>query len=68
MGRPFNRRRFGGWTFVSVLAIVVDTLYTWQSRAAERRHLRDMDDRQLKDIGLSRAEAEGEWRKPFWAQ
>jgi len=28
--------------------------------------LRDLDDRMLADIGLSRAEAEREGSKPFW--
>jgi uncharacterized protein YjiS (DUF1127 family) len=39
---------------------------TWQHRRSGRRALRQLDDRQLKDIGLSRAAATREARKPFW--
>ncbi|HEY2110627.1 MAG TPA: DUF1127 domain-containing protein [Dongiaceae bacterium] len=32
----------------------------------ERRALQAMDDASLKDMGLSRADVEGELAKPFW--
>ncbi|HZT20949.1 MAG TPA: DUF1127 domain-containing protein [Dongiaceae bacterium] len=32
----------------------------------ERRALQALDDAMLKDIGLSRADVEGEVAKPFW--
>ncbi len=32
----------------------------------ERRALQAMDDASLKDMGLSRADIEGELAKPFW--
>ncbi len=32
----------------------------------ERRGLQSLDDATLKDIGLSRADVEGELSKPFW--
>jgi uncharacterized protein YjiS (DUF1127 family) len=32
----------------------------------ERRALQAMDDAALKDMGLSRADIEGELAKPFW--
>jgi uncharacterized protein YjiS (DUF1127 family) len=35
-------------------------------RSKQRRQLLEMDDRQLKDIGITRAEAELEGRKPMW--
>jgi uncharacterized protein YjiS (DUF1127 family) len=35
-------------------------------RSKQRRQLLEMDDRQLKDIGITRIEAEQEARKPFW--
>jgi uncharacterized protein YjiS (DUF1127 family) len=34
--------------------------------ARERRQLMALDTRALKDIGLSRADADGEWSRPFW--
>lgn len=42
------------------------TLHRWQNRAAQRRILAGMSDYHLKDIGLSRADVEGEAAKPFW--
>ena len=45
---------------------LVETLLIWQERAAERAHLASLDDRILKDIGISRSQADIEARKPFW--
>jgi len=45
---------------------VLDTLTLWQTRTEERRHLRSLDARTLKDVGLSRADIEREASKPFW--
>lgn len=42
------------------------TLELWRERAQQRRRLMELDDRLLRDIGLSRADAEREGRKPFW--
>lgn len=39
---------------------------TWQERTRQRQALARMDDRMLKDIGLSRADVFLEARKPFW--
>ena len=41
-------------------------LATWNSRQAQRRHLLELDDRLLSDMGLSREQAEAEAAKPFW--
>lgn len=35
-------------------------------RGCERRQLMRLSDRQLLDIGVSRADAWAEYRKPFW--
>lgn len=43
-----------------------ETVVAWQARADTRRALEGLDDRMLRDIGLSRIEAEREMRKPFW--
>jgi len=32
----------------------------------ERRELMSLDDGALKDIGISRADADREWSRPFW--
>ena len=46
----------------------VDALFAWQDRANQRFHLRQFDDRALRDIGLSRADVEAEASKPFWVR
>ena len=46
--------------------VALETLLVWQERVSERRRLREMDDHMLKDMGLSRADAEREGTVPFW--
>ncbi len=41
-------------------------LLVWQDRERQRHHLREMNDRLLKDIGLSHADVAHEAAKPFW--
>jgi uncharacterized protein YjiS (DUF1127 family) len=36
------------------------------ARQRQRRALRELDDRMLRDIGLTRDQAQDEARKPFW--
>lgn len=43
-----------------------DQAFTWLERSRQRRHLGELDDRLLRDIGLSRAEVEHEVAQPFW--
>lgn len=52
--RPMNVR--------SILAKLLE----WQNRASERRRLAGLEDRLLTDMGLDRADAWQESRKPFW--
>jgi uncharacterized protein YjiS (DUF1127 family) len=52
-----------------VLAAVIaafDQIAEWQRRARQRAELTRLDARELKDIGISRAQAEAEAAKPFW--
>ena len=44
----------------------VQTVHRWMQRSQQRRQLRELDDRALRDIGLSRAEVNAEADKPFW--
>ncbi|MEQ9815095.1 MAG: DUF1127 domain-containing protein [Azospirillaceae bacterium] len=46
--------------------LLIEALWRWPERARQRRHLAAMDDRQLRDIGLTRGEVDDETRKPFW--
>jgi uncharacterized protein YjiS (DUF1127 family) len=45
---------------------MVDTLLTWQRRHKDRMHLMSLDDRLLRDIGISPADVDREASKPFW--
>ena len=45
---------------------VLRLLDLWWERAVARRHLAEMDDHMLLDIGLSKVEAVAEAKKPFW--
>ena len=51
------------WEDLKSLSVLV---VAWQGRARERNKLASLDDRMLRDVGLSRADTEKEWRKPFW--
>jgi uncharacterized protein YjiS (DUF1127 family) len=48
------------------LAAAVIALLDWQRRAHERHALMSLDQRMLRDIGVSFSDAEREARKPFW--
>jgi uncharacterized protein YjiS (DUF1127 family) len=54
----------------SVLAMwfwhVADRLIMWHGRARQRRQLRSLSDRMLRDIGLTRGDVMAESSKPFW--
>lgn len=38
----------------------------WRERCRQRQHLVSLDDHHLDDIGVTRAQAQREYRKPFW--
>jgi uncharacterized protein YjiS (DUF1127 family) len=44
----------------------MDTLRLWRERARGRQQLRTFDDHLLRDIGITRLQAEAEANKPFW--
>ena len=45
---------------------ILFTLALWHHRHRSRRHLAALDDRELDDIGLSRARRRAECQKRFW--
>ena len=47
-------------------ARLFDVLQLWHERAGQRRHLAQLDDRMLRDIGVSHGEARQESEKWFW--
>ncbi len=53
-------------SFGERLLAVWKMLETWQVRARQRRRLLELDDRLLRDIGISRADAQRLADRPFW--
>ncbi len=62
-GAPLHRLLAIGRT---VFIVIGRTLPLWRDRARQRAHLASLDDRMLRDIGLSRVEVAREASKPFW--
>ena len=59
--RPMGRK-----VQMGLVSRVVDLMLTWSDRMRQRRHLAELDDRLLQDIGVSRADIENEISRPFW--
>jgi uncharacterized protein YjiS (DUF1127 family) len=45
---------------------VADLFLTWRERSRQRRQLQSLNDRMLRDLGLTRADVLAEGSKPFW--
>lgn len=58
--------RFLPFSFPVSLSHGLQLLLRWQQLYRERRLLRMLSDHQLRDIGLTRAQAEAEAERPFW--
>ena len=55
------------WRTLNAAALhAVDTILTWHERVRMRHQLLMLDDRLLRDIGITRVEARNEAEKPFW--
>lgn len=50
----------------SNLSKSLDVLLLWLQRRRERHQLAGLSDHVLKDIGVTRADVDGETRKTFW--
>jgi uncharacterized protein YjiS (DUF1127 family) len=64
--RPAPRRRGLYRSAALGLRRSLDTLRLWRQRARGRQQLRSFDDHLLRDIGITRLQAEAEAHKPFW--
>jgi uncharacterized protein YjiS (DUF1127 family) len=51
-----------------VTALIGDLFGTWRRRVQERQAFAHLDQRDLRDIGLSQWEVETELSKPFWRE
>jgi uncharacterized protein YjiS (DUF1127 family) len=49
-----------------LLTNLVSKVVQWQERARSRHLLRQLDDRMLRDVGLSRCDVNRECTKHFW--
>ncbi len=63
---PDSHEKFGLPRFTLVLATLWLILNIWAERHTQRLALARLSDPMLRDIGLSRAAAGEETRKPFW--
>jgi uncharacterized protein YjiS (DUF1127 family) len=61
---PQHQERAG----TGIVAWVFATLREWRRRAHDRAELAKLDDRMLRDIGLTHADAEFLSSKPFWRE
>ncbi len=53
-------------TIGRVATRLIEVLLQWQDRAIQRRHLGQLNERMLRDIGLDRADVSREIDTPFW--
>jgi uncharacterized protein YjiS (DUF1127 family) len=51
---------------VTMRKVTLAHLTQWQQRSLGRRELANLTERDLRDIGITRGEAEAEANKPFW--
>jgi uncharacterized protein YjiS (DUF1127 family) len=65
---PFEmpRRRAQRRAGLDIAHRLLGTWHEWRRRTRERAELASLDSRMLKDIGLTRCDAEFLSNKPFW--
>ncbi len=63
---PAQGARPRRWSLPRLVTAVGAAIIRGLERTQQRRALQRLDDRLLKDIGLSRADVAGESGKPFW--
>ena len=66
---PAGARRSAAWSAADGIARRIGgAMRLWLRRRRERRELLRLDDRTLRDIGLTHGDAEFLINKPFWRQ
>jgi len=66
LSRRAGVRQHHGSYLQEGLINLFDVVQNWSERHRTRGHLYQMPDYMLRDIGVSRAEVEQEFTKPFW--
>jgi uncharacterized protein YjiS (DUF1127 family) len=61
-----SSRRIGLHGLPRIIAYLSSAFSDWRRRARERRTLARMDPRELRDLGITRADVWRETRKPRW--
>jgi uncharacterized protein YjiS (DUF1127 family) len=60
------QRSFGLARAAGVLRAACETVRLWHALGRQRRHLAGLDDRMLRDIGITRADVQRECHYRFW--
>ena len=55
-------------TIIRLPATVFTVIANWQNRMSQREHLGELDNRLLKDMGLTPSDVFREASKPFWVK
>lgn len=66
IGRGVSKTLWAGYKTGVAVVDAVTTVLAWQHRVRERSQLQLLDQRMLRDIGLTRVDIDVETRKPFW--
>jgi uncharacterized protein YjiS (DUF1127 family) len=63
-----QRVRGAAWLHLprAAWSLTIAVLREWRRRSRERAELAQLDDRMLRDIGVSRGDVLAEINKPFW--
>ncbi|MFH1804551.1 MAG: DUF1127 domain-containing protein [Pseudomonadota bacterium] len=60
-------RKSGRIVIASIVTFLVAALYHWQKKSRDLSMMSRLDDRMLKDIGMTRADLDGELSRSLWS-
>jgi len=66
LSTPHGHRSFAGADLGASTLRALTCLETWLDRIEQRHALRHLPDATLRDVALTRADADREAEKPFW--